>query len=469
MTTLHDLYEDPVNFTKVSSADLFAIDYDEVIKLQLHHFKRRFQQLRPKIRALDRLAEDVEIDEIRDFDDLATLAFPHTMYKSYAVSDVDEGRYDRMTQWLQSFTAHNLSNVNVEGCVSLDDWMDRLEAQTPLRPALSSGTSGKISVWPRSTVEEPFFLEHIYRMFDPYKDEPTIDLRSGRYPYLCAWPAAYGRHNYPIMFRLLRENAYKQDPNLVITLGQDFMGAGELWLAGKLRRAEARGEKVVLTPREEKLVERMKAAAKNNKALWDSFIDRAVLQQRGKRVLFFGYWTQNYQIAKECSDRGIKIEWAPDSIVFTGGGTKGFTFPEGWMDVINSTFPFTYPNQFREGYGMSETTAVAMMCRHGVMHPLPWGIQHLSDPETGKPLPRSGVQRGRMLVLDLLPSTYWPGTATGDEVTIDWDARCECGRKGPVIHNSIERLIDRRGGDDKITCAKTPEAYERLEEFVVSS
>ena len=465
---LADLYEDPLNFTRVSSPDLFDIDYDQIAKLQLHHFKRRFALMRDRVPALTRLADDVEIDAIGSFDDLASLAFPHTTYKSYSAADLDNGRYDRMTRWLQSLTTHNLSHVDVEGCESIDDWLDRIEAQTPLRPSLSSGTSGKISVWPRSTVEEPFFLEFIHRMFDPYPGENTLNLREGKVPYLCAWPASTGRHSMTIIMRLLRAGQYKGREDQIIVLNDGHMSAGALWLAGKLRRAETLGEKLELTPREKALATQMAAEARDMEKCWDRFIERAVVQQRGKQVLYFGFWIHTYQLAKACADRGMRIEWAPDSIVLTGGGTKGFNFPDNFMDVINDVYPWRYPDHFRESYGMTETTAVSSRCVEGNLHPLPWGIQHVVDPDTSKPLPRRGTQRGRLLTFDLLPTTQWTGTATGDEVSVHWEGGCACGRKGLYIDNDIRRLADSRGGDDKITCAKTPQAYERLEEFLAT-
>jgi hypothetical protein len=118
-------------------------------------------------------------------------------------------------------------------------------------------------------------------------------------------------------------------------------------------------------------------------------------------------------------------------------------------------------------YGTSETTAAMIECTaKSHLHPLPWGIQHVVDPDTGQVLPRTGVQRGRLLIFDTLAESYWSGTATGDEVTVHWDGGCECGRKGPYFDNNIQRLSDTRGGDDKITCARTPQAFERLEEFL---
>jgi acyl-CoA synthetase (AMP-forming)/AMP-acid ligase II len=201
--------------------------------------------------------------------------------------------------------------------------------------------------------------------------------------------------------------------------------------------------------------------------LWDEFIEKTVVAQKGKTVVFFAAWIQCYQLALACKERGIKIEWSPKSVIYGGGGTKGFTFPDGWMDVLAESFGSLYPNSFREGYGTTETTASMTCCSaEGHLHPLPWGIQHVADPDTGQPLPRKGVQKGRLLTFDLLTDSFWSGTAGGDEVTVNWDGGCKCGRQGPYFLNDIQRFSDTRGGDDKITCSRTPQAFQRLEEFL---
>ena len=57
--------------------------------------------------------------------------------------------------------------------------------------------------------------------------------------------------------------------------------------------------------------------------------------------------------------------------------------------------------------------------------------------------------------MDLLPSSYWGGIVTGDQVTLEWDRVCPCGRKGVHAHDSISRYSEAVTGDDKITCAAT--------------
>jgi len=90
------------------------------------------------------------------------------------------------------------------------------------------------------------------------------------------------------------------------------------------------------------------------------------------------------------------------------------------------------------------------------------------DPKTSEPLPRTGVQTGRHACFDLLAETYWAGTITGDEVTAHWDEDCPCGRLGVFFDGDIHRYGEAEGGDDKITCARTPDAYGNLVDFALS-
>jgi hypothetical protein len=372
-----------------------------------------------------------------------------------------------MTKWLQCLTAHDLSKVDVKGCDNIDAWLDRLEAQTPLRPGVTSGTSGKISLWPRSTLELPYSLECMIRMLDPYEDEHMVDFRSGEVPFFNAFPASTGRPGMLVLTRLLREHVYSGRDDMTVTLRDRFISGQELWLSAKLRRAERLGQKPELTAREEKLKEEMELSPEQNQAHWDRFIDRIVVGQKGKAVLFFGAWIQVYQLAAACKIRGVKIEWAPGSVIFTGGGTKGYVFPDGWMDTIKETLGSLYPDGFREMYAMSETSSSMICCSaEGNLHPLPWGIQHVADPETGRALPREGIQKGRLLVFDLLPGTYWSATASGDEVTVNWQGGCSCGRKGPYFHNDVRRIMDSRGAN-KVVSPRKWQAFERLEQFLI--
>jgi len=72
------------------------------------------------------------IDALHDFDDIVPLLFPHTVFKSYPASLLDKKRFDLMTKWLGKVTSYDLSTVDTRGCDSIDEWIDRLDEQTPL-------------------------------------------------------------------------------------------------------------------------------------------------------------------------------------------------------------------------------------------------------------------------------------------------------------------------------------------------
>ena len=68
------------------------------------------------------------------------------------------------------------------------------------------------------------------------------------------------------------------------------------------------------------------------------------------------------------------------------------------------------------------------------------------------------MQTGRAAFFDLVPQTYWGGFASGDEITVDFEP-CACGRTTYHAHSTIARFSEKRGGDDKITCAAADDAH----------
>ncbi len=56
-----------------------------------------------------------------------------------------------MTKWLDKLTSYDLSGVDISGCNGIDDWIDRLDEQTPLEVITSSGTTGTISILPKTS------------------------------------------------------------------------------------------------------------------------------------------------------------------------------------------------------------------------------------------------------------------------------------------------------------------------------
>jgi hypothetical protein len=67
-----------------------------------------------------------------------------------------------------------------------------------------------------------------------------------------------------------------------------------------------------------------------------------------------------------------------------------------------------------------------------------------------------GLVQGRFAFFDTALEGRWGGVITGDRVTADFSAR-----DISVVPGSIERYSILEGGDDKLTCAGTIDAYVR--------
>ena len=172
-----------------------------------------------------------------------------------------------------------------------------------------------------------------------------------------------------------------------------------------------------------------------------------------------------YSLADSGLKQGIKKIFAPDSVIITGGGAKGTALPDDWMIHVKEFFGV---DEVHVNFGMSEIAAVFVACEHGHYHSNPWIISYVLDPDTMKPLPRKGEVTGQFACFDLLADSHWGGFVTGDEVTMEWDAPCPCGRTTPWLHKSIRRISEKRndGGEEKINCAATPAAYAEALDFL---
>ncbi|MHA1975199.1 MAG: LuxE/PaaK family acyltransferase, partial [Candidatus Hodarchaeales archaeon] len=204
---------------------------------------------------------------------------------------------------------------------------------------------------------------------------------------------------------------------------------------------------------------------KRNRPKWmKAFFDNLLDNYRGKQVFVMGTTVSLLEAAIEGEKNGLSHVFASNSGIVTGGGMKGFNPPENWKEIMCD---FYGVKSIRDGYGMTETTGYCPSCEHDHYHIYPYLIPFVLDPDTGKPLPRQGVQTGRFAFYDLLTESYWGGFITGDEVTIHWDDLCECGRKGPWLEKKIQRYSEKQGGTDKISCAGVQEAYDNFVDYLL--
>ena len=474
MTNISDLdtvLHDPAKMLEIGTERLWSIDYDAVEQFQLETIARRFAELRDRLGVLHNLAEDIGIAEIGSIADITALCFPHTTYKSYAEKFIENKDFVKLTNWLSAFTTHDLKAVDTSACTSMEEWISLLEEHTPIRPMCSSGTSGKISFFPKST-DEQLFSHYAYIFGNSgYRGEADCGLADRQVDFFCPWPVASGHHNLPTAFRILRDFHYAGVPGKhVFTIGEGHWDLDMHWLSAKLQAAANRGETMQLDASQAELRDRLREVREQEvltkDAGWDAFLNELIVGHAGKRVFIMAAAPQLYSIALECEKRDLTIRLTADSYIQAGGGSglRGTAFPDDWMDVCRRRIPHPY----NEVYGMSEVNAVARLCSEGQFHFPPWIFMSVLDPDTGAPLGREGDVVGRLALFDLLPQTYWGGCISGDRVTVHFSGECGCGRKGPRMERDIARYSSMKD-DDKITCAVSAGAYERATDLTLTA
>ena len=441
------------------TVELWSIDPAERESDQLAMLVERFEELRPRVAQLGKLASLQGIDSVATLDDVAPLLFQHTVYKSYPVSLLEKGRFDLLTRWMDGLTIHDLSGVDVSRCDSIDSWFEALEAQSPLRPSHSTGTTGKLSVIPRDRDDlERYDDGRVRGLSEPFGDEPDrlAALRDGNNPIPIVYPSyRRGRQGAQRMLDALVRKLGSEETTY--TLYDEFNSADVASLAGRVRGASEKGvlDEMKIAPDLLKRFKTSLARQANQAQDQAAFIERVQSELRGRKVYAFGAvpFLYNWTVLGEA--RGIQGLFAPESQITSGGGLKGASVPEDWQKRVERFLGA----KLQFGYGMTELMTGHGMCPQGHYHVSPYNVPFVLDAETGAPLPREGVQTGRYAAFDLLAGSYWGGFVTGDKVTVTWDG-CACGRRGPYVHPSIGRFSELEGGDDKISCSGSSDAHE---------
>jgi hypothetical protein len=186
-----------------------------------------------------------------------------------------------------------------------------------------------------------------------------------------------------------------------------------------------------------------------------------VLGYRDQPQIIIGPWGPAWRLMEAGRAAGIEEKALhPDSVVSIAGGLKGVSLPDDYEEQMNR---FLGPVNRPRLYSMSEQSIIAPMCEAGAYH-WPKAIELFVLDETGEQLAEVGPSdrvTGRLGAYDPVWSGRWGGIVTGDRVTVD-HRRCQCGRPGPTIEDSIVRYSElSAGGDDKLTCGGTIEQYIR--------
>lgn len=452
----------PAQFFGHSYHAMHHVEPERLAQLQLDAVRMRFAEQRGRIATLTTMADELGVREIGTIDDVVPLLFQHSVYKSYPLALLEHSRFGHLTRWLDRLTPHDLSQVDVDACDSIDAWLDVLDASTALRVAHTSGTAGTMSFLPRSLDDWERMFEAmrcgLFQFSDPLGERD----HAGEY-FNLIWPIyRHGRSAVTRMPDLAMKQLFGSEQNLHVAR-EGSMSSDAVYLAARIKAAAARGEldRLTINPA---LLARRAQFEREQKELMESmprFLGATIMKLQGQRVWLSGTWNMLYMMAKSGLEKGVEGVFSSDSLVTTGGGAKGQVVPDDWEQTVRR---FAGVPRLQHVYAMSETTGMHKMCEHEHYHIEPWVVAFVLDPNDGTPLPRERVQTGRMACFDVLPTSYWGGFITGDEVTMHWTA-CACGRTTPHIERRIERYSDKHG-DDKITCAASDEAHRMALEFL---
>lgn len=452
--------DDPCNMANHSAEEIYSLSRDEIDAIQLAGLRRRFDEL-GRIPAIAELIEENRITHITQINDIVPLLLPHTACKSYPLSLIDNGRFTQLNAWLNNYTIHDLSQLDVADCQTLDEWLDIVERETPVRVITSSGTSGKISIIPRSVAENKMLPAYFRAFYSPFREESGFKDPFASHVYHVSPQLPGGRHSTAMAARYTVEHAFDGNTdNYVTPAGQTSTDL--LWMTGRMRKAQVDGttEALKKTKAWKRLGERITELNASRTASLEDFFRDVLVRLNGKTVVLRMGVTFLRDLVLAAEKHGIEINFAPDSFVTAAGGLKGqVALTDEEMVKIRKALPF----HLHDLYACSELYGgLARKCSAGHYHMPPWIVSFVLDPDTGAPYPREGDQTGRYAGFDLWATSYWGGYITGDEVTISWDSDCSCGRKGPYIHDPIVRYTDKNGGDDKITCQRTAAAVEEM-------
>lgn len=431
----------------VAGGDPFDQPAGEIQELQLEAAREAFAEHRVRIPLLRTRAEETGVREITGPHDLVPLLFSHTSYKSYPVSLISGGHWDRLLRWYTTVSVVEPDEVDLDGVQDIDGWTDRITAAGH-RPYITSGTSGKVSFLNCAASDLAFLhaiLENLTCWPDPLPPKPV------RRGYLLA-PAS-GPMRSIDGFRWHAEVFARPDATLLLT--DEPLRVGDLLSTALLRRRMADG---TATPQE---ISAYESATADREQEMDAAVARIVddiAEHRDEPLLIAGMNNQQFTLIEALRARGVPDgSLHPDTLVLSGGGNKGRVLPDDYQEQFASFYAGV--RRIRS-YGMTELQGSCLACEQGRYHTPPWVLPLVLD-EPGESLLNTehGVVEGRFAFLDVSLEGRWGGLISGDRVSVDFSP-CPCGRTGPAVLPDIRRYGD-LGGDDKITCAATLDSYVR--------
>jgi hypothetical protein len=424
-------------------------------ELQLAAVRERVAERRQQMRILERRATDAGITEIRSLADAVPLLFADANYKSYPDAFVDQGRWDRMTLWLQTLSTRPITGMDYTHVDGMDGWVQELRRHGH-HVMSSSGTSGKQSFLDQSDADREMGWKLMIQGL-AWAAENFRRRGERRYPVFLLLPAS---GSYTATERTARFAEAVGIPGDIHYISNVPQSADELMRLGRLRRAMADG---TAKPSEiAELQERVQARAKAVQKDFAGFLDR-LLERRQEPMIIMGMMAMLYQVVAAAKERGIADgDFHPDTVISIGGGKKGSNLPADYQEQCHRFFSLGARN-FLDGYGMAEMSGFCPISHAtGGFAIAPWIVPVVLDKQGEQllnPANGNGEVEGRFAFIDLLVDARWGGLISGDKVTVDFSPG-EDDLKVPLVRN-LARYKDLEEGDDKLSCAGTIDAYVR--------
>jgi hypothetical protein len=433
-----------------TSDEAFNTPQAELLPLQLAATNERLQERLGKIRLLANRAEGAGVKKITKPADLVPLLFSHTAYKSYAETWLTNGKWDRMSKWLETVSAYPTQGIELGGIKDLDDWIKRLETVGHY-VTCSSGTTGKPAILTCSKEDLDFSGRIFVRAMawalnvKPAADYKGIGLGG------TAKAARTEAIRVAMIDAFVRSGNYYQVPGPVITVGQ-------IAAMIRLRRKIANGTALPTEIAEfEKISSGRQTAFDEGK---DAGIEEFI-NSRNQKLLIMGMWPNLYLLAEGVRAKGYSAkDFSRHTLGMVAGGMKGAKLPANYREIIFDTFNLE-PKRLFHSYSMQEINSQFPLCPAGRYHIPAWTMllmlnesgEQLLDPGGG------GDIEGRAAFFDITVESRWGGIISGDKVKANF-SKCACGRHGPTVDHDITRYADLISGD-KIACSGTIDAYMR--------
>jgi hypothetical protein len=285
---------DPVDYFDWSATRLWSMPRADRERLQLEGLKLRFDSLREGVGYLKKLADRQGVEKIEAVEDVVPLLFEHTVYKSYPSSLLEKGRFAAINAWLDKLTTVPLTDVDVSDCDSIDSWIATMDRETELCIHHSSGTSGTVSLFPKSKNELSVFGKLYPMRFQKFGDPRPAEPQPKAHvisPSFRTGTSAHFRINQQYFERVAHG-----DEAFMHTAFPGAMSADILYLAGRLRAAKARGEldRLEIAPNLLARLTEFETDQAARATRMQEFMESVTSELAGKRVFMAGEW------AREC-------------------------------------------------------------------------------------------------------------------------------------------------------------------------